>query len=277
MRLISPSAPERDQMADAVEQAWCHAWGALGFDGATLVDDTPHCLRVLTPGTSDLLMNAVLRFRQTAPVQLADLEAVIAPFRAARRPMQWWVRTGAEPADLRTQLDALGMCPWGNPVGMALPLAGWQPQPLPPDVAVWPVATPEDGATALHIICQVFGMAPTPMRRWCVANPNFTAYLATVGGVPAGALVRQIRDGVAGFFHVATLPHLRRRGVAAALMAQALCHAQMQGAHVAALTASPMAEALYQRLGFIPCCTFDLWMPSASLMANLTGFSAHAG
>jgi ribosomal protein S18 acetylase RimI-like enzyme len=278
MRLISPSASQRDHLANAVERAWCHAWGALGYDGATQVADMPNCLRVLTPGSSDLLLNAVLRYRQAISVQRADLEAVIAPFRAARRPFQWWVRAGAEPQHLSAQLEALGMRVWGNPQGMALPLTGWQPpaQPLE-NMRIHPISSNVEASAALRIICHVFGLAPLPMRRWCVDNPSFITYLATVEQTPAGALVQQIRDGVAGFFHVAVLPLFRRRGVASAMMAQALRHAQRQGAQVAALTASPMAEALYQRLGFIPCCTFHLWMPGATLMSELMGFSAWAG
>jgi hypothetical protein len=97
MRLISLAAPERATLADAVERAWCAAWGALGRDGASQVDDTPQFLRILTPGSSDLLLNAVLRFQQDRPVQRADVEVVLAPFRAAQRPLQWWLRTDAAP------------------------------------------------------------------------------------------------------------------------------------------------------------------------------------
>ncbi len=275
MRLTSPTAHERATLAAAVEHAWCSAWGALGIDDTTQVDDTPGFLRVLTPGSSDLLLNAVLRFRQAQPVQRADLEAVIAPYRAARRPLQWWLCVGAEPTGLREQLYALGMRTWGQPPGLALPLGGWQMPPLPAQVQVRAATTSVDALTALALILAVFRLPEAPMRRWCIANPAFVAYLATIDGVPVGALVRQITGGVAGFFHVATAPNARRCGVATTLMAQALRDAQAQGATVAALTSSPMAEGIYQRLGFIPCCTFDLWMPGSALLLDLTSF--HAG
>jgi GNAT superfamily N-acetyltransferase len=272
MRLISLAAPERATLADAVERAWCAAWGALGRDGASQVDDTPQFLRILTPGSSDLLLNAVLRFRHAHPVQCADIEAVIAPFRAAHRPLQWWLRTDAAPAGLCEQLYAHGMRIWGTPPGMALRLAGWQPPVAPsPSVVVRPVATREDATAALQIICTVFNLAAAPMRRWCAASLHNVTYLATIGTTPVGAMVRLSHDDVAGFFHVATLPRFRRRGVAWAMMCHALGAAQAEGAALAALTAAPMAISLYQRLGFVTCCTIDQWMPGPELMQTLCG------
>ncbi len=272
MGLLSRLTDERETLANAVEHAWCAAWGALGCDAATRVEDLPHMLRVLTPASPDLLLNAILRYHQPRPVTSADLAAAIAPFRAAHRPLQWWLRSGTEPQGLREGLFALGMMPWGHPVGMALPLDGWQmATETRPDVQVTPVVTPEGAVTALQTICDVFGLPPGPMRRWCINHPRFETFQATVRGAPAGALVRLRDSGVVGFYHVAVLPRYRRRGIGTAMMAYALHDAQQQGARVAALTASPMAERLYQRMGFVPCCTFEQWMPDTRLMAELNG------
>lgn len=270
MSLLARPTEERELLASAVEQAWCGAWSALGFDGMTQVEDTPHFLRVLTPGSPDLLLNAILRFHQDLPVERGDVEAAIAPFQAARRPLQWWLREETAPAGLREQLFALGMQPWGNPKGMGLRLANWQlPLPIPPEVVVRRVTTSDAAETSLRTICNVFGMAPQPMRRWGAENPCFTVFQATVRDVPAGALVRLQIGETVGFFHVATEPRFRRRGIATAMMAHALLDAQRRGARIAALTSSSMAETLYQRLGFVPCCAFELWMPTPRLFAAI--------
>lgn len=273
MGLLSRPTDQQEALASAVERAWCGAWAALACDGVTQVDDTPQYLRVLTPHSSDMLLNAILRFQQERPVTHADVELAIAPYRAVRRPMQWWLRSGAEPRNLRQELFAMGMQPWGHPKGMALPLDRWQPpHPLSPDISIARVTTTVAAQTTLQTICTVFGLAPQPMRHWGAENPRFTAFQATVHGTPAGALVRLIEGDVVGFFHVATLPRFRRRGIAAAMMTHALLDARMQGARIAALTASPMAETLYQRLGFVPCCSFELWMPTPRLLSDLNGF-----
>ena len=272
MGLLSRPTDQQEMLANAVERAWCGAWAALQCDGVTQVEDTPQFLRILTPHSSDMLLNAILRFRQARPVTQADVEAVITPYRAAHRPMQWWMRSGTEPRHLRQELFALGMQPWGHPKGMALPLTHWQPpHPMSHEISVMPVATTAAAQTTLQTICTVFGLAPQPMRRWGAENPRFTAFQATVHGTPAGALVRLLDDDVVGFFHVATLPRFRRRGIAAAMMTHALLDARLQGARIAALTASPMAETLYQHLGFAHCCTFELWMPTPRLLSDLNG------
>lgn len=270
MRARFSLAFDREAYALAVEHVWCAAWAALGNDPATTVDDTAEVLRIITPQSTDLLLNAILRFRQPRPVTAADVERVIAPFRVAGRPWQWWLRLGAEPVGLRERMVELGMQCWGTPTGMTLPLRNWHaPNVSQSTYEVRPAVNSQEIASALDIICTVFGMTPEPMRQWGPDNPHFVAYLAWHDGVPVGALVQQISGGVVGIFHVATLPRLRRQGIAHALMCQVLRDAQSAGAHTAALTASPMAETLYHRLGFVSCCVFELWMPGPRLLSAL--------
>lgn len=259
----------REQFADMVEGAWCAAWRSLDFDLATRVDEDLGALRIITPGSSDQLLNAVLRLRQDRPVTMRDIERLIRPYRLARRPMQWWLRLDAAPPGLRERLDELGMCPWDRPPGMVLPLAHWSPPAAAPAIQTRPVASEEDAEAALAIICEVFGAHPEPMRRWCIANPHFVIYLARIGAEPVGTLAYQIVDGVAGFFHVATVAHRRRQGVSWTLMSAALAGARAGGAHTAALTASEMAESLYRALGFQVCGQFEFWTPGPRLMTAI--------
>ncbi len=257
---------------DIVERAWCAAWESLRYDPATRVDDTPEFLRVVTPSSAEMLLNAVLRFRQDRPVARDDIERVIAPYRAAHRPWQWWLRLDNEPPQLRQQLRAIGMRPWSVVPGLTLALPAWQPPHLSTsDITARAAVTPVEAETAMQVICSVYDIIPDPMRHWCVDNPHFMVYLAWVGAQPAGALATQTRDGIVGFFHVATLPQWRRHGVARALMVQALLDARRNGATVAALTATPMAEALYHNLGFTPTISFELWMAGLDFLATLAG------
>ncbi|HKD76122.1 MAG TPA: GNAT family N-acetyltransferase, partial [Ktedonobacterales bacterium] len=175
-----------------------------------------------------------------------------------------------EPPQLRQQLWAIGMRPWSVVPGMTLSLPDWQPSFLNrPDITARAAATPVEAELAMRVMCSVYGIIPEPMRHWCVDNSHFTLYLAWVGAEPAGALATQIDGGIAGFFHVATLPQWRRRGVARAMMVQALLGARQAGATVAALTATPMAEALYRDLGFAPTASFELWMAGMDFLATL--------
>ncbi len=259
---ISLSAARREQLGGAVEHAWCAAWASLAHYSTTRVEDTPDLVRVLTLDSKELLLNAVVRYRQRGAVTTADVERVIAPFRALATPMQWWVRLGADPPGLRQRLREIGMQAWNEIPGMALSLDGWRlPSPPSRALAVRPVASERDAALALGIICDVYGADPAPMRRWCGENPRFTLYLAAIDGQPVGALASQVTRGIAGVFHVATAPRWRRQGAAWALMARALADARDAGAEIAALTATPEAESLYRRLGFVNTCAFEFWMP----------------
>ncbi|MBA3825209.1 MAG: GNAT family N-acetyltransferase [Ktedonobacterales bacterium] len=270
-RVLSLAEQGHERLGDAVEHAWCAAWASLGYDGTTHVEDSPQLLRVVTPTSHDLLLNAILRYRGTAPVTRAEVEAALAPHRAVCRPPQWWLRLGSEPTGLRDRLYEVGMRVWGTPTGMALPLVGVPVAPPLEDaeLVLGRARRFDDVEAALHIITEVFDLDAAPMRRWCVSNPRFMTYLALARGTPAAALVMQVSGGIAGFFQVATLPRFRRRGIAQALMQHALGDAQAFGATTAALTASAMAEGLYARLGFIPCCTFEQWMPGTALMSAI--------
>lgn len=259
-----------DDLGDAVERGWADAWAALGADPATQVTDGS-ALRVLTPGATDLLLNAVLRFRLDRPVELADVEQIIAPFRAARRAMQWWLRLESAPPGLRDRLAELGLRPWDSPPALALPLAGWQPPRERAPVVVNLVHDPDDATDALRIVCDVFGAAPGPMSRWCVGNPHFTVYLARAGRAATAALTLHRVGARALFFNVATLPAWRGRGIATALMVRALADLAADGVTLATLTASPQAEGLYRRLGFVACGRFELWTPGLRLAMTLAG------
>ena len=256
--------------ADVVEQAWCAAWSALRADPATWVEDAPTYLRVITPGSSDLLLNAVLRLRQPEPVTRADIEQVLAPFRALHQPCQWWLRPDTAPTGLRFHLSQIGMQPWSTVPGMVLALDTWQPRSSSAaPVTARAARNRAEAEAALTVICSVYNIVPGPMHRWCVDNPHFTMYIAWMGRDPAAALACQTVDGTIGFFHVATMPQWRRQGIAQTLMAQALTDAQAAGTHIAALTATPMAESLYRGLGFTPTAPIEMWMPGPAFMRQL--------
>jgi GNAT superfamily N-acetyltransferase len=133
-----------------------------------------------------------------------------------------------------------------------------------------PATTPEERRAALQVICDVFGVPLGPMARWTTDNPAFTLYLCTVGGQLVSALAVLPRGETVGVYHVATRPGYRRRGLAGALLTQALGAARLAGARLATLTATPEARMLYDSLGFRTCGYIEQWIPGPELMARLT-------
>lgn len=88
-------------------------------------------------------------------------------------------------------------------------------------------------------------------------------YLARFEGELAATLTALDRDRDCGIYIVATEPRARRRGIGSVLTAHALAEARERGCVTASLQATPMAEALYARLGFRDLGRFDEFVPGA--------------
>jgi GNAT superfamily N-acetyltransferase len=265
-----------NQMALLVERNWCAAWASLGGAHAlpaTIVDDQPSVLRIYTPGLAETLLNLVIRYANLQPVTMPDVEAIIAPYREHQLPFQWWLTRGMEPAGLRERLSALGMETWGGATMMCLPLDGWQARypPAPAAVSLRRALSDDEQAAALNVICDVFCIPREPMLRWTTLNPAFDIWLAWLGARPVAALATLIDGETVGVYHVATLPSVRRRGIAGNLLALALRAAQARSCHWATLTATPEARALYEALGFHACGLLEQWMPGPRLTRELSG------
>lgn len=262
------------QLARTVEGNWCAAWASLGAVAQaprTLVDDAPECLRVLTPGEPESLVNMVMRYTAPGPVREADVERALEPYRRHRLPTQWWLLRDVEPEGLREGLRAVGLQSWGGATAMALALAECAPRyPVAPeDVTLRPVVAEEDAQAALAVICDVFLVEDEAMARWTTNNPAFRLYLARLHGQPVAALGILTAGDVAGVYHVATRAGARRRGIAGNLLLLALGEARAAGCAWATLTATPEARALYERLGFRAVGMMEQWMPGARLMGDL--------
>jgi GNAT superfamily N-acetyltransferase len=104
-------------------------------------------------------------------------------------------------------------------------------------------------------VCRLNGVAPdlltgVPGLR-CVATADDTAGLA----------VQDVGEDVVLSF-VATLEQARGRGLASAVTAAALRDAAGRGVRGAVLQATPAAEGLYARLGFVPVGQWQEWQPA---------------
>lgn len=267
-----------EQMSRLVERNWAAAWASLAQAHATpptLANTDADCLRVYTPGEPESLLNMIMCYHGPEVRSARDLEPVIAPFRQWRLPFQWWMTRGSEPDGLRHALATLGMENWGGATMMALAPdsldAAIGRAPYLNGVTLERVERVEEAEVALGIICEVFAIPREPMRRWTTLNPAFDMWLARLDGRPAAALAT-LRDGeAAGVYHVATITGARRRGLAGALLSQALRAARAHGCHWATLTATVEARSLYERLGFRVCGLMEQWMPGPGLSRALAG------
>ena len=192
----------------------------------------------------------------------ARIERVLGYFRELRLDMTWWIGPTSTPADLGTRLIAHGLKAEAPVPGMAAPLDGWQPPPVPAELVVRRVT---DDA-AFHAVTEVmFAGFEMPaelvmpfeerFREFCVGPRAIQqTFLGTIDGRAVATSLGMIVDDTIGIFNVATLPDARRRGYGAAVTAAAMAHGQAGGARRAILESSPMGRSVYESLGFRQVC-----------------------
>jgi predicted GNAT family acetyltransferase len=84
-------------------------------------------------------------------------------------------------------------------------------------------------------------------------------YLAYLGDRPVATAATYYAAGVFGFYEVATLPEVRRRGIGGSLAQHVLVEVRRQGYTIGALLSSAMAEPLYWQLGFQEYCRLYIY------------------
>jgi ribosomal protein S18 acetylase RimI-like enzyme len=92
-------------------------------------------------------------------------------------------------------------------------------------------------------------------------SPGLAAWvLVQDGDAVAGAW--SFRHGTdCGIYAVGTAPTWRRRGLATVLMQHVLAVAEQDGARTATLQSTPMAQGLYESLGFVAVGRYEEWVP----------------
>jgi len=173
-------------------------------------------------------------------------------------PWRWLVHDSSVPRDLGVRLVASGLDPLSDNPAMAMPLEGFEVEPLPPRVTIERV-TDEAGLRRWREVSRR-GMDLDPVRdeAWWIAHrrPGFADdaplvnYVASLDGEPVSVAALFDAAGVAGIYNVATVPEARGRGIGRAVTAEALAEGARRGLAVAALGASPPGYPVYRRLGF---------------------------
>jgi GNAT superfamily N-acetyltransferase len=81
-------------------------------------------------------------------------------------------------------------------------------------------------------------------------NLNFHHYLGIFNGKPVTSAVLFKGEGAAGIFYIGTMPDVRRKGIAKAMVYYILNEAKNEGYNLSVLQASEMGYPLYKKIGF---------------------------
>jgi GNAT superfamily N-acetyltransferase len=107
-----------------------------------------------------------------------------------------------------------------------------------------------------------YGYSEEPFRRALGDAPpdGVHLYVARLDGEPAACVVAEdhhVTD--CGIYWVATLAEARGRGLASALMREALADAHDRGCRTSTLQATKLGQSVYERLGYRSIGAFGMW------------------
>ena len=204
--------------------------------------------------------NTVLRFQVTENCD-DMVERLIARFSSRNVPLLWLLHPSSEPRDLASRLERYGLQEIEIAPGMARSLQNLPDSPpLPEGVevreatedqdlgelsefAAWRWGVPEEYRPQLRDILKKFEIGKP--------DSNTRMWLGWKDGIAISKIGLYKGSGSAGIYGVATKPEARGLGIASVLMATAMRAARDMGYDLIVLDSSPLAEKLYQRLGFV--------------------------
>jgi ribosomal protein S18 acetylase RimI-like enzyme len=263
-----------DAIVDALERNLWALWSRFGHGDGCALHDEDGALWFDTP-IPTLPYNAVIRFRATAGDADHRIDAIIDHYRRRGVPFLWIVHPSASPPDLGARLARRGLEEAEVCAGMSMALDALPPAaPLPEHVDVHPVTREEDVAALFELIAWRWQIAPEAARElprvtraFGVGAPQASVrgWVARRRGVPVAKVVLNVEGGIAGIYGVATKPEARGLGLARLLTLHALEAARLAGCHRAVLHATPMARALYDKIGFRVHAPFAVHAPPQAL------------
>jgi ribosomal protein S18 acetylase RimI-like enzyme len=222
-----------------------------------------------TSGIAHPSLNHILLAKLNPETVDLDIDEILAEFTSRRVPVTWSIGPSSRPGNLSVYLTRCGLTYLKDEIGMAMDLATVKSDQI--DLSVlkiqqvhheemlreWfqPVSVsfgyPQNVATVLYDLYSKIGFDET------VPWQLFVGYLR---GKPVGAARVFFGAGVAGIYHVATVPEVRGQGIGTAMTLTSLRAARNRGYRIGVLRAAEEALGLYRRLGFREYCPFHFYI-----------------
>lgn len=183
-------------------------------------------------------------------------------------PMYWQVGPSTLPVDLGEYLQAQGFRFFVRVPGMAVDLQDLGKRAIGSgDFVIERVGDPSQLAQWVNIMAAVDEL-PHALRdgfykvfesQGLGSRADCQLFLGMENGRPVATSRLLCAGGVAGIYHVATLPEARRRGYGTAMTVAATLGGRELGYRVGVLYASAAGYNVYRRLGFQEYCHIDVY------------------
>ena len=256
-----------DEIISALAENWREYIRTFKLANYVEFYDEPDLLWFIT-GIPAPSFNAVQHTRLTEDRIDNVIRRTVAHFANRKVPLGWLAGPTSEPASLEKHLQLQGFKMVAQIPGMAV-----------------------DIQKAIRPTSQVAGLSikrvadETTLQRWSEAEiqcfeetdkiasglktlrntigigseVNLYHYLAELDDKAVATATLLLGGGVAGIYDVATLPEMRRRGIAANLVAEVLGEAQKFGYRIGTLQSSQMGKRVYESLGFKEYCIYKAY------------------
>jgi hypothetical protein len=209
--------------------------------------------------TYNLVMNAQFT-KENANDRVKE---VLQLFKNPDIPFCWWTAQSNTPSNLEEILNSHGLFNKAEDIGMYLPMEEYEEGPVDPSVQIQRVETTQQLQDFSEIIVSI-GSSPNSFEliysKLPLANlqkeTKFHIYVGYLNEKPVVSGILALHANVGGIYYIATNPEQRKKGFGTVMMDHILKVIKQQGYHMAILQASKDGLNMYQRLGFIPCCTF---------------------
>jgi GNAT superfamily N-acetyltransferase len=205
-----------------------------------------------------------------SPEQASEkIEQVLQRYRSQGcLPMFWQVGSSTRPTDLGKYLEAQGFSHVARVPGMAIALQDLARQPAwPGHLVVERVSNSTQLMQWTEIVADADRLSESLKRGFYQmfgskgfgSETPWLLFMGTVNGQPVATSRLFCAGGVAGIYHVATVPQARGHGFGTAMTLAAAHAGRGLGYRVGVLYASPAGYGVYRRLGFQECCHIDVY------------------
>lgn len=257
----------QEEIIHQIELNLWETWSNFGRGPGCTLHDEGDTLWFETP-IPILPYNTVLKFQVKEDVD-QHIDALIQGYAKRKVIPLWIVHHTSTPSDLAERLQKRGWQEIELVPGMARLLDNLpEPPPLPPGVeirkavddrdlselygfAAWRWGVPDEFRPQLKAMIEKFNIGERG------TNTHF--WMAWKDGAAISKIGLYNGSGSAGIYAVATKPEARGLGIASILMDVAMKAACEMGQKLCVLDSSPLAEKLYERIGFIRVSSIPLY------------------
>jgi ribosomal protein S18 acetylase RimI-like enzyme len=183
-------------------------------------------------------------------------------------PKLWWTGPSMHPKNLDERLRKHGFVKRDEGIGMALDFSKLNSNSEKPSGLDIQIVADEKNlrdwagvvATALFESPESGAASFFELMKTVLHCDKVTFFVGYFEERPVASSTLFVSNGIAGIYHVATMPAFRKKGVGRSLTLTPLLQAREAGARFAVLQATPLGRGVYSRLGFTEYCTLGRYI-----------------